>query len=343
MRLISPKEKGKKMLTINSPLIVGNRLTLKNRVVVPPMASGTADAEGFVTKKTLSHYDNLAKSKASLVMVEYTYVSFSGKSEEQQLGLTGYAHLPGLRKLASTIKESGSLSAIQLTHAGAKSETNITQGPLLSPSGLRVPVKGKELELPIEATFKDIEDIKESFVKAAVLASDAGFDVVEFHAAHGYGLNQWLSPITNQRSDLYGGNLLNRARLLLEIIKEVKTLKPDIILSVRMPGMDHFEGGLTNQDSAELAIILEKSGVHLLNISSGIGGWRRPDSRLGEGYLVDDAALVQKEVSIPVIGVGGIETANYIESILNRGKVSLAAVGRAILSNPQLWGETNFN
>jgi NADPH2 dehydrogenase len=324
-------------MNINSPLQINNVITLKNRVVVPPMASGTASQSGTVTAETISHYSSLGLSNASLLMVEYSYVHLTGKSERNQLGIDSDSKILGLKELAQTIHRSGAVSAIQLTHAGAKSSRSQTGGKLISPSGLKVPVKGKELESPDIANRQDINLIKQSFLNAAIRANKAGFQIIELHAAHGYGLNQWISPLTNIRNDQYGGSLFNRSKILLEIIRLIKQNIPEVTLSVRIPGADHFENRLANQDSILLSKTLEKEGVSIINVSSGIGGWRRPQARTGEGYLVDDAEIISRQVEIPVIGVGGIRTARYINESLEQKRFSLAAVGRSILNNPQ-WG-----
>lgn len=324
------------MENINSRLNIGGK-TLRNRVVVPPMASQTADTLGFVTEKTLDHYKRLTTSRASLVMVEYTYVHPSGRSEENQLGISSDLHLAGLERLARTLKKAGVLSAIQLTHAGGKSSRELSGGRLISPSGIKVPIKGGGLEIPDEASLNEIELLKKSFVTAAIRAHKAGFDMIELHSAHGYGLNQWLSPITNQREDKYGGSHKKRMTLLLEILTEIRSAIPGVLLSVRMPGMDHFPGGMTAKQSQFLAQALERAGVNLLNISSGMGGWRRPRDREGEGYLVADAKRISSVTNIPVMGVGGIKTAAYINSELKKKSFSLAAVGRRILEDPT-WG-----
>ena len=325
-----------------SRLAFKNNIILKNRIVVPPMASGTADAVGFVTKATLAHYQRLSESNAGLIFVEYTYVHSTGKSEPQQLAADQDEQIEGLSNLSAVIKESGAVAGLQLTHAGGKSSQQLTQGQLMGPSGIRVPIKGDELEIPRAMDLEDMNLWKDSFVQAAVRASKAGFQMIELHAAHGYGLNQWLSPITNQRTDLYGNDNQGRSRILLEIIEEIKKEIPELLISVRMPGQDFFEGGLTPEDSIEIAKALENSGVNIIHVSSGIGGWRRPGHRNGEGYLVEEAGQIQKQVSIPVIGVGGITTADYINRSLKDNLFSLAAVGRSILTNPQEWAKQNL-
>lgn len=325
-----------KINKMNSGLCIKD-ICLNNRIVVPPMASQTADKNGFATFKTIEHYSRLSKAQSSIVMVEYTFVDLSGRSEPNQLGIQSDQHIEGLKKLNSEIKSTGAYSALQLVHAGGKSERSLTDGTLLSPSGIKVPTKNEELELPDTANMKDIKNLRDSFVLAAKRADTAGFDIIELHAAHGYGLNQWISPVTNHRIDVYGGSNENRFRILLEIISEIKEKTPRLKISVRIPGMDHFPGGLTHNDTIELAQLLENKGIDIVNVSSGIGGWRRPRDRNGEGYLVEDAEIIQKHINIPVIGVGGVKTPEYIHSKISDNSVSLLAVGRSILENEN-WG-----
>jgi NADPH2 dehydrogenase len=325
------------------PLKLQNGKLLRNRVVVPPMASQTADENGFVTEKTLAHYDRLTAANPGLLMVEYTYVDLSGKSEDHQLGIQSDDHIPGLMKLAAIIKSSGAVAGIQITHSGAKTDRALTGGVLMGPSRVAVPVKDRELEVPSPMTQAQIDLWKTAFVEAADRAAQAGFDLVEFHSAHGYGLNQWLSPITNHRTDQYGYDLHGRMKLLLDIVACVRAKHPSLLLSVRMPGQDFLEGGIATGEAVEVAQALEIAAIDILNISSGIGGWRRPSPRIGEGYLVNEAAMIQANVQIPVIGVGGIETGAYIDKALSERKFSLAAVGRAILSDPQNWAQTHLN
>jgi NADPH2 dehydrogenase len=329
-------------LNRRTELRLPNGKTLINRVVVPPMASGTADPGGFVTDQTVHHYDRLAKAGAGLVLVEYSYVHRSGKSEANQLGIQTDLHIKGLARLATVIHQAGGIAGIQFSHAGGKTELEYTDGRLMGPSGIAVPVKDRTLSKPSVMSGEEISLWKESFARAASRAARAGFDLIELHAAHGYGLNQWLSPITNQRSDAYGGELANRARLLLELVASIKTAEPGLLISVRIPGQDFMEGGLGVAESIQLAKLLESAGVDLINVSSGIGGWRRPIERRGEGYLVAEAEMIQSHVAVPVIGVGGIEKGEYIDQGVSTGMFSLAAVGRAILKDPLAWREENL-
>lgn len=325
------------MVNLNSRIKVKDTV-IGNRIVVPPMASQTASASGKASPQTINHYKRLASSGAGIVMVEYSFVHENGRSETNQLGVNRDDQIEGLELIAKAIKSSGAMPALQLMHAGAKSATHLTGGVLISPSNISVPVKGETLETPQSASLSQIRDLCENFVLSAGRASKAGFQIVEIHAAHGYGLNQWLSPLTNNRSDKYGGSVLSRARLLFEIVQEIKENFPKLILSVRLPGQDHMEGGLTQKDSLLICRELEKisGGIDIINISSGIGGWRRPRNIKGEGYLVADARFIQQSIKTPVIGVGGIKTREYVNSQLEQNSFSFAAIGRGILENPKL-------
>jgi len=314
----------------------------KNRVVVPPMASQTADEEGFVTENTVSHYKRLSKSGAGIVFVEYSHIHQSGKGEHNQLGVHSDKQIEGLTMVSSVIKSSGALSGLQIVHVGGKSDSVLTGSPLIGASSIAVPLKSSALETPVEATMLQIDELIHWYVASARRAVLSGFDILELHAAHGYGLNQWLSPVTNQRADVYGGDITGRFLIIKKIVKEIKEKFPAILLAVRLPAQDHFQGGLTHEDMVWVVRALESLGVDLLDVSSGIGGWRRPKGKRGQGYLVEDAKILKDNVSIPVIGVGGIKDGDFIDSLLVDEKVDFAAVGRAILEDPVSWGRENL-
>jgi len=212
----------------------------RNRVVVPPMASQTADDEGFVSAQTVAHYQRLLAAKAGLLIVEYTFIHLSGRSEQAQLGIQSNAHIQGLSSLARLIRDSGAVAGIQITHSGGKSERRLTRGALNAPSAIATPVKDRQLEIPDAMSISEIELWKTAFVAASDRAVLAGFDLIEVHSAHGYGLNQWLSPLTNRRTDSYGGLLENRMRLVREVIAAIRARHPQLLISVRVPGQDLF-------------------------------------------------------------------------------------------------------
>jgi len=309
-------------------------MTARNRVVIPPMASGTADLQGAVTSKTLDHYWQLTRAGTGIIFVEYTYVHRSGRSEPNQLGIDSDDQIPAHEELASILKKSSALAGIQIVHGGGKSSSRLTGAKLLGASSIVVPTKENDLETPVEMTMAEIEIYQNWYLEAALRAAKSGYDVIELHSAHGYGLNQWLSPLTNQRDDGYGGSVQNRSKMLLEIFCKIRTALPNKILGVRIPGEDHFQGGLTQDEMFLVARNLEDLGADFIDVSSGIGGWRRPSKRLGEGYLLPEATSIQKHIEIPVVGVGGIESGNFIDAAVAGRKVAFTAVGRKILQDP---------
>lgn len=330
-------------LTRYSTYKFNNEIRAQNRVVVPPMASKTADSKGNATSATLEHYQRLSQSKAGLIFVEYSYIHLSGRGETNQLGVDSDDKIEALSQLSQIIHKSGALAGLQIVHVGGKSKTELTGSALMSPSGIIVPIKGWMPDPSVAMTETDIQNWERWFLEAAGRAFAAKFDFVELHAAHGYGLNQWLSPITNQRQDLFGGSIQNRSRLLVNVIKKIKIQLPKLLVAVRLPAQDHLVGGLDFTDMFFVVKELEKLGVDLIDVSSGIGGWRRPEGQTGEGYLVDDATKIKAKISIPVIGVGGIETGEYIDEVIGKYKIDFAAVGRALLQDPKVWNLKNLN
>jgi len=314
-----------------------NGQTAKNRLVVPPMASQTADEEGYVTAQTLEHYQRLTESDAGLIFVEYSFIHKSGRGETKQLAVSTDAHTEGLKEVSRIIKSSGALSGLQIVHVGSKTEKTLTGGELLAPSPSPVPVRNKSMEQPKEMNEKEIQQMIESYFLAASRAYEAGFDTVELHAAHGYGLNQWLSPITNHRLDKYGGSQVKRSEVLYSIVKKIKAEFPQKLLAVRLPVEDHYEGGLVFSDMLITAKTLELIGVDLFDVSSGIGGWKRLRGQKEEGYLVADARKLKSKVETPVVGVGGIVSGEYIDLGLVEESFDFAAVGRSILKSPSDW------
>lgn len=331
-----------KILSRWTPFLFKSGTASKNRVVIPPMASGTATLLGAVTSNTINHYQTLTQAGAGIVFVEYTYVHESGRSELNQLGLNSDSQIPGHKDLSTVIKKSGALAGIQLVHGGGKSSSSLARGKLLGASSVIVPTKGSDLERPVEMTLSEIDSYQSLYLQAALRAAQSGYDIIELHSAHGYGLNQWLSPLTNQRTDEYGGSLINRSKMLFEIFQKIRNALPHKILGLRIPGKDHFDGGLTQNDMLTVAQKLQDLGADFLDVSSGIGGWRRPEGRNGEGYLVEDASQIKLATSIPVIGVGGIENGNTIDQMLQEGRLDFAAVGRAILKDPAAWKKSQL-
>ncbi len=305
---------------------------LKNRLVMPPMATNMATEDGEVTNRHIRHYTTRARGGVGLVIIEHTYVSKDGKLSQGQMGLYDDRLIPCLKRLVEAIHAEGTKVAIQLTHAGAKAPRNITGEQPVGPWNVMLP-NGSEVSRPL--TIPDIKAIVVRFYEAAYRAMEAGCDAIELHGAHGFLLCQFLSPYTNQRNDTYGGDLAGRLLFPLEVIKEIKTrLGENIPLFYRFGADDMFEGGLTRQEARQAARHLEQAGVDVIDVSGGLGGSGH-ERFTEQGYFVPLAEGIKEMVKVPVIGVGNITEPEYADSIVREQKIDMVAFGRMLLSNPE--------
>lgn len=306
-------------------------LALKNRLVMPPMATGMATDDGAVTDRHIKHYTARARGGVGLIIIEHTYVAEEGKLSRGQTGLYDDRLIPGFKHLVKAIHAEGTRVIIQLTHGGAKAPRSITGKQPSGPWNIILP---NSIEAPRPLTIPEMKTLVISFGKAAYRAVEAGFDSVELHGAHGFLLCQFLSPYANQRNDEYGGSLANRLRFPTEVIKEVKTrLGKNMPLFYRFGADDMLEGGLTRQEGKLAAQHLEQAGVDVIDVSAGIGSGS-PRSSTEQGYYVPLAEGIKEVVKVPVIGVGNITEPEYADRIIRQGKVSMVAVGRTLLANP---------
>ena len=306
-------------------------LTLKNRLVMPPMANGFGAEDGAAGDKHIAHYTARAKGGVGLIIIEHTFVSKEGKASKGQLGLDDDKLIPGLKKLVDAIHADGAKVIIQLNHVGAAA-SRLSTG--MQPVGSSEIMHPKGSELPHALTAPEMKILAVKFGEAARRAAAAGFDSVELHGAHGFLLCQFLSPYTNRRTDEYGGSLENRLRFPTEVIREVKSkLGKNMPLFYRFGADDMREGGLTREEGKKAAHKLEQAGVDVLDVSGGLGGDGQRN-QTEQGYYVPLAEGVKSVVKIPVIGVGHITEPKYADRIIREGKVDMAAVGRLLLANP---------
>jgi NADPH2 dehydrogenase len=318
------------MSALFSPFTIKN-LTLNSRLVLPPMANEASDESGAVNDKHLDFY--VRRAGVGMVIVEHAYVQLAGRVKYNQLGIHDDRLIPGLRHLAEAIKAGGAVTGIQLAHGGGKATHASTGGTVIAPSAGIVP-GGKE---PAEAlALSQTVPLVADYVAAAQRAFAAGFDFVEIHGAHGYLLNQFLSPLTNRRSDDYGGDLSGRLRLPLEIVRAVRAaIGHEALLLYRLGASDFLPGGLTADEGGQAAQALAAAGVDLLDISGGLCGSQPPDwDGKSQGYFVPLASAVRAQAHIPVIGVGGITDPHAADGFIQAGQVDLIAVGRAMRSHP---------
>ncbi len=323
-----------------SPLQIKN-IELKNRIVVSPMCEYSSE-DGFANNWHLVHLGSRAVGGAALVITEASAVSAEGRITHADLGIYKDEHITKLKKITGFIHEHGAYAGIQLAHAGRKASHQRpwdggAQIPSNQPNGWKafapspVPFDAKE-EAPLELDKAGIEKVKADFKAAATRALKAGFDVIEIHAAHGYLVHEFYSPLSNHRKDEYGGPFENRIRLLLEVIEAVLQVWPSSNpLFVRISSTDWTEGGWTANDSIELAKILKDKGVDLVDCSSG-GNVVVPIP-LKPGYQVEFAQAIRK-VGILAGAVGLITESKQADDIIQNGEADVAIMARQLLRDP---------
>lgn len=309
-------------------------ILLKNRVMMSPMAQYMATKDGYPTDWHLVHYGARAIGGVGLIMLEVTAVEARGRLTERDLGLWDDSQIKPLSRLVHFLQGQGARVGIQIGHAGRKAwneEEGHGPTPLLAPSPLPF---AEGWPTPREMNSEEIAEVRQAFLLAAKRALEAGFDVLEIHAAHGYLLHQFLSPLINRRKDEYGGTPENRARLLLEIIQSAHSVWPqEKPLFVRLSCTDWVEGGLTAEDTVLIAKTLKNTGVDLVDCSSGGAVlWSIP--KAFPGYQVPFARAIREKAGLATAAVGLITEAVQAENILEQGSADLIAVGRALLRNP---------
>lgn len=320
------------------PGMMGN-VGLKNRVIKAPQHTGLANPDGSVTERMLRYYKDVAMGGVGMVIVEYAWIdNDASKASPCQLGISRMEHIPGLSLLAQTIQANGAKAAIQISHAGRQKFT--LDRPIKAPST----VPWEEIYMagcpaPDVLTFDEIQGIVKSFGVAAKRAQTADFDMVEFHACHGYLISNFLSPRTNKRTDWYGGSLENRMRFLLEVIAEAqRQVGPSYPICARVSGTDYEPDGHTIEETIELCRRLEAMGVAVIHMSGGNHHQTIHEvSPMGMSlaHNVWAAEAVKKELRIPVIASGSITNPQLAESILAEGKGDFIALGRPLWADPQ--------
>nr|HID58284.1 FAD-binding protein [Desulfobacterales bacterium] len=319
------------------PIMVG-KLEIKNRIVHPPTTTNFASATGEVTDLMVDHYRRIAEGGTGLIIVENTQVKYpEGKNVVRQLRLDDNKYIAGYQQLAEAAHLYDCKIFQQVHHAGRQTDLRISEG--VQPISASESTCGIMQTTAREATKEDIKDLIERYSEAALRVKMAGMDGVEFHGAHGYLICQFLSPYTNKRTDEYGGSLENRMRFLLEIIERTREkVGPDFPICVRYSVEEFVPGGLTLDESKEIAKALEAAGVDLLDISCGI--YESMQTLLDvmdykEGWRVYQAEAIKSVVNIPVICVGNIRTPSIAEKIIAEGRADFVAISRGLLADPE--------
>jgi 2,4-dienoyl-CoA reductase-like NADH-dependent reductase (Old Yellow Enzyme family)/thioredoxin reductase len=320
------------------PINIG-QMTVKNRIVMAPMGTGFTTRDGLVTERGLDYYEARARGGAGMVIVECSSVDFPrGIHNFNRSVIDNDSTLPGLSALSQVIKKHGARAIIQLNHAGRRAKSSITGFQPVAPSAIPFPGQtGQQFETPAELTIEEISKIVNLFAQAAVRARKAGFDGVELHSAHDYLLAQFLSPLSNQRRDQYGGSVENRTRILVEVLTAIrKFVGDDYPVWCRINGREYgVKNGLTLDDAKAVAKRINDmvNAVHV----SAVGYGRRchvtnPDK---PGALLSLAAEIRKVVTVPVIAVGRLNP-ELGEKAIEKGQADMIALARELLADPEI-------
>jgi dimethylglycine catabolism A len=319
---------------------------IPNRIVMPPMTTRTADAEGFVTGDSIAYYMARVHGGVGLITVEMASPEKCGRHRRHEVGIYDDCFLPGLTRLVGEIHRGNAKASIQLGHGGGHTRIDICGETPIAPSAIPHPVYETTFEtiIPQEMTTERIAQTTAAYVAAAQRAQQAGFDCVEIHAAHGYLISQFHAPFENRRVDEYGGSLENRARFGLEILRAVKAAVPHTGVVYRLSVEDFFPGGLPYSEGRQIAIWAAQAGADALHVTAG--HYRSlpsaqvvlPPMSLPDATFLDFAADVKKHVSVPVIAVGRLGDPATAEAAIAAGKTDFVALGRTLVADPQ-WVE----
>lgn len=325
-----------------SPLKIRS-LTLPNRIAVSPMCEYSSE-DGFASDWHLVHLGSRAVGGAGLVMTEAAAVEADGRITYADLGIWKSEHIGPLLRITDFVKSQGAVPGIQLAHAGRKASTEVPWdgGAPIAPgatNGWQVEAPSAKAfteggPLPHAMTLPDIQRVVKAFAAAARLALQAGFEVIEIHGAHGYLIHQFLSPLSNARTDEFGGCFDHRVRVALEVVKAVRAeIGPDVPLFLRISATDWVDGGWSIDDSVELARRAAALGVDLVDVSSG-GSALSAKIPVGPGFQVPFAERIRKEAGVMTGAVGMITEAAQAEEIVASGKADVILMAREFLRDP---------
>jgi len=330
------------MAKLFEPIEINSNLNLKNRIIMSPMCQYSA-IDGFPNAWHHVHYVSRAIGGVGAIIVEATAVSPEGRISYGDLGIWNDEQMEAYSDLIEELKKHQCVPGIQLAHAGRKAscgkpwidyhqiKPNEVNG-WKTVSSTSIPFYEQDVP-PQELSVDEIKQIIDDFKRAAQRAVQAGFDILEIHAAHGYLIHQFYSPLINQRTDEYGGSFENRTRFLMEIVDAINAVKQNSSLWVRISATDWAPGGWEIEESKQLALLLEINGVDVIDVSTG-GGVAHQKIDVKKEYQVPFATSIKEISSMKVGAVGLIETPQEAESILDKDQADLIFIGRELLRNP---------
>jgi 2,4-dienoyl-CoA reductase-like NADH-dependent reductase (Old Yellow Enzyme family) len=319
---------------------------IKNRIVMPPMTTRTADDEGFVTEDSIAYYMARVRGGTGLITVEMASPEKAGRHRRREIGIYDDRFIPGLTRLVAEIHRGGAKASIQLGHGGGHTRIDICGETPVAPSAIPHPVYETTFEtiIPEAMSKARIAQAVAAHVNAALRAQQAGFDCVEVHAAHGYLISQFHAPFENRRDDEYGGSLENRARFGLEALRAVKAAVPGLGVIYRLSVEDFFPGGLPFNEGRQIAIWAASAGADAVHVTAG--HYRSlpsaqivlPPMAMPDAPFLDFAADVKKLISVLVIAVGRLGDPATAEAAVANGKTDFVALGRPLIADPQ-WAD----
>jgi len=328
------------MTSLFEPAAIG-KMILKNRMVRSATWEGMCYPDGRPTDKLIQYYSRLASGGVGLIITGYTYVCREGKQNPGKMGLYNDSFGSEYQKMTQAVHDAGGRIAMQLVHAGGQARSQYSGKTPVAPSGIRTI---QFPEKPLELTQEQIRDIVRSFGIAALKAKYYGFDAVQIHGAHGYLVNQFLSPLTNQRKDQYGGSLENRSRFLMEVYDEIREKTgSDFPVCIKMNAADHLDGGLEPEDAVTVAEWLSQKGINAIEVSAGTGasGKKNParskiDAPEKEAYNLSFAQRIKEAVSCPVMVVGGFRSIDISIKAVDMDKMDFICFSRPLIREPDL-------
>eukprot|EP01124_Arcella_intermedia_P029674 TRINITY_DN633_c0_g1_i1.p1 TRINITY_DN633_c0_g1~~TRINITY_DN633_c0_g1_i1.p1 ORF type:complete len:369 (-),score=53.77 TRINITY_DN633_c0_g1_i1:70-1176(-) len=326
-----------------SPLKIKS-VTFKNRIGVSPMCQYSA-TDGFVTDYHLVHLGSRAMGGAGLVIAEATGVDPVGRITPGCAGIWKDEHIAPWKRITDYVKSYNSVIGIQIAHAGRKASCSRPwEGDASIPTGQggwdtvgasALAFGGAVSKVPRELTVPEIQAVEDSFAAGAARALKAGFQLLELHFAHGYLVHSFYSPLSNKRTDAYGGSFENRVRLALEITKKVRKVWPaELPLAVRLSCSDWIDGGWTIEDTVKLSALLREEGVDIIDCSSGFNSPEYQRIPFGPSFQVPFAERIKKEANIATAAVGLLTKASQLEEVIQNGQADLVLVARKFLDDP---------
>jgi 2,4-dienoyl-CoA reductase-like NADH-dependent reductase (Old Yellow Enzyme family)/thioredoxin reductase len=324
------------MKQLFSPFTIKN-CYLKNRIVMPGLASFLVEDDGAFTDRTIEHYRLRAAGGPAMVIMEACAVSPEGIVSPHQARIYDDKFMSGLSRIAEVIRSEGAVPGIQLHHGGRQTSARVIKQKPVAPSNLPCPAIRGDVE-PL--TTGGIQEIVHKFADAASRAIEAGFELIEMHGAHGYLINQFLSRFSNIREDEYGGDITGRTKFARDIIEEVRERVGDEFpLSFKISAQEFVPNGITVEESIEILKLLVKAGMDVVQVSAGNDAtpeWISQPMFMEKACLADSAASVKKELEMPVMAVGRINDPLTANSIIEEGKADLVCIGRGLLADPEM-------